>query len=150
MINTTYLSITNYTLLWTESVAMGASLFFTLVLSFSVIVVSSVAYPLELEANVDIYHNTSFPIGQNVGDSKRTSASHRTTNSSSPNSGFVTESLSTPLRYPKKWVANLFYETLANFTMSEDVGRLECRQQTQMYARSLENDSIWAVQSEFV
>uniref|UniRef100_A0A2S2RA82 Uncharacterized protein n=1 Tax=Sipha flava TaxID=143950 RepID=A0A2S2RA82_9HEMI len=49
--------------------------------------------------------------------------------------------------YPKTWVANLFYETLVNFTVSEDVGNSACRQQTQMYIKHLRNDSFWALQT---
>ncbi|CAH1712122.1 unnamed protein product [Aphis gossypii] len=47
--------------------------------------------------------------------------------------------------YPKTWIANLFYEALANFTGPMDVGSTACRQQTQMYIRHLKNDSLWAV-----
>lgn len=52
--------------------------------------------------------------------------------------------------YPKTWVANLFYETLVNFTVSQDVGNPVCRRQTQMYIEHLKNDSFWAVQSEYL
>ncbi|KAF0762026.1 nose resistant to fluoxetine protein 6-like, partial [Aphis craccivora] len=47
--------------------------------------------------------------------------------------------------FPKTWIANLFYQALANFTGPIDVGSTACRQQTQMYIRHLKNDSLWAV-----
>lgn len=51
-------------------------------------------------------------------------------------------------RYPSVWLANLFYETLVDFTVHADVGSTACRQQTLMYVKHLANDSLWAVQSE--
>ncbi|XP_060864362.1 nose resistant to fluoxetine protein 6-like [Metopolophium dirhodum] len=47
---------------------------------------------------------------------------------------------------PKTWIAKIFYEALVDFNGPRDVGSTACRQQTQMYARHLENDSLWAVQ----
>eukprot|EP00102_Acyrthosiphon_pisum_P018530 XP_016655740.1 PREDICTED: nose resistant to fluoxetine protein 6 [Acyrthosiphon pisum] len=47
---------------------------------------------------------------------------------------------------PKTWFAKIFYEALVDFNGPRDVGSMACRQQTQMYARHLENDSLWAVQ----
>lgn len=51
-------------------------------------------------------------------------------------------------RFPEIWVANLFYETLFNFTVMNSVGNVACQKQTEMYIRHLANDSLWAVQSE--
>lgn len=51
--------------------------------------------------------------------------------------------------FPKTWIANLFYQALANFTGPIDVGSTACRQQTQMYIRHLKNDSLWAVKSQY-
>lgn len=50
--------------------------------------------------------------------------------------------------FPKTWIAKLFYETLVDFNGPRDVGSTVCRRQMQMYARHLENDSLWAVQSQ--
>lgn len=52
-------------------------------------------------------------------------------------------------RFPKTWVANMFYDTLSNFTVSKNVGSSACQKQTQMYISHLGNDSLWAVQSEY-
>ncbi|CAI6370316.1 unnamed protein product [Macrosiphum euphorbiae] len=49
---------------------------------------------------------------------------------------------------PKTWIAKIFYEALVDFSGPSDVGSTACRQQTQLYARHLENDSLWAVQSQ--
>ncbi|VVC41806.1 Nose resistant-to-fluoxetine protein, N-terminal,Acyltransferase 3 [Cinara cedri] len=49
-------------------------------------------------------------------------------------------------RFPKTWVANLFYDALVNFTVMKTVGSSACQKQTQMYIRHLANDSLWAVQ----
>lgn len=51
--------------------------------------------------------------------------------------------------YPKTWLAKIFYETLADFTGPTDVGSSACREQMQMYVRHLQNESLWAVQSQY-
>lgn len=53
-------------------------------------------------------------------------------------------------RLPHVWISDLFYETLANFTVSKDIGSSACQRQTQMYTRHLKNGSMWAIQSKFV
>lgn len=52
-------------------------------------------------------------------------------------------------RFPRKWVADLFYETLTDFSVPKDVGSSACQRQTQMYMQHLKNDSYWAVQSKY-
>lgn len=61
----------------------------------------------------------------------------------------ATSSSQRELRYPKKWVARIFYDTLVDFTVAPDVGSSACQRQTDMYIRHLANDSMWAVQSEW-
>lgn len=51
--------------------------------------------------------------------------------------------------YPKAWLSKIFYETLADFTGPMDVGSSTCRKQMQMYVKHLQNDSLWAVQSQY-
>jgi len=51
--------------------------------------------------------------------------------------------------YPNTWFAKIFYETLADFNGPIDVGSSDCREQMQMYNRHLQNDSLWAVQSQY-
>lgn len=49
---------------------------------------------------------------------------------------------------PSKWVAELFYRALANFTVNEDAATAECRRQTRMYVSQLRNNTYWAVKSK--
>lgn len=49
---------------------------------------------------------------------------------------------------PGPWVADLFYQALANFTIQEDVGTSACQKQTQQYIGGLKNNSYWAVKSK--
>lgn len=50
---------------------------------------------------------------------------------------------------PSLWVADMFYQALANFTIQERLGSTTCQLQTQLYIRHLKNNSYWAVQSEY-
>lgn len=51
--------------------------------------------------------------------------------------------------YPKIWFSKIFYETLEDFTGPTDIGSSECRKQMQMYVSHLQNDSLWAIQSQY-
>lgn len=52
-------------------------------------------------------------------------------------------------RFPRKWIARLFYETLVDFAVAEGLGSSVCQMHTQMYRKHLANDTNWAVQSEY-
>lgn len=52
-------------------------------------------------------------------------------------------------RFPRKWIARLFYETLVDFAVAEGLGSSVCQMHTQMYRKNLANDTNWAVQSEY-
>lgn len=50
--------------------------------------------------------------------------------------------------YPRIWAADMFYQTLRNFTIADNVGSSACQAQTQMYIAHLLNNTYWAVQSK--
>ncbi|XP_050440209.1 nose resistant to fluoxetine protein 6-like [Adelges cooleyi] len=46
--------------------------------------------------------------------------------------------------YPESWLANLFYQSLVGFSVT-DVGNSACRLQSELYLSHLKNNSYWAV-----
>ncbi|XP_050435613.1 nose resistant to fluoxetine protein 6-like, partial [Adelges cooleyi] len=46
--------------------------------------------------------------------------------------------------YPESWLANLFYQSLVGFSVT-DVGNSACRLQSNLYLSHLKNNSYWAV-----
>lgn len=55
-----------------------------------------------------------------------------------------------PSPLPGKWVAEMFYQALANFTVIEEAATAECRRQTRMYVSQLRNNTYWAVKSKCI